>query len=139
MAHISRTTSSPRTVARPESGVIRVTRILNSVVLPPPSGPMKLNSSPGPTSNDTPSSARLPGRPDPVRPTPSAEAGTDTFRSTPGAELANDLTSLSAVTEFDIDRHPDFEQPLVVGHANLDRVHPVRAFATPLDGRRCEL
>src|SRR3954447_4544440 len=46
-------------VAVPASGVSSVTRILNSVVLPPPSGPMNPNSSPDLTSNDTPSSAVL--------------------------------------------------------------------------------
>src|SRR4051812_39127616 len=46
-------------VAVPASGVSSVTRILNSVVLPPPSGPMNPNSSPDRTSNDTPSSAVL--------------------------------------------------------------------------------
>src|SRR4051812_13309342 len=44
-------------VAVPASGVSSVTRILNSVVLPPPSGPMNPNSSPDRTSNDTPSRA----------------------------------------------------------------------------------
>src|SRR3954447_5829909 len=111
MAQRSRTTSRPSTRAVPASGVSSVTRIRKSVVLPAPSGPMKPNSSPGRTSNDTPSSAAF----DPKR-----------------------LTTLSAVTEIDIHRHPDLEQPLVVGHTDLHGVHQVGALVARLDRRRRE-
>ena len=48
---------SPSTAALPASGRSSVARMRNSVVFPAPSGPMNPNSSPGPTSNDTSSSA----------------------------------------------------------------------------------
>src|ERR1019366_150394 len=53
----SLTTSRPRTRALPLSGTISVASIRNSVVLPPPSGPTKPNSSDAATENDSPLSA----------------------------------------------------------------------------------
>ncbi len=49
--------SQPRIIARPAVGIIKVERILKSVVLPLPLGPRSPNSSAGRTSNDTPFSA----------------------------------------------------------------------------------
>src|SRR6187551_2917816 len=112
MAHMSRTTSRPSTVALPESGIISVTRIRNSVVLPPPSGPMKPNSSPGRTSKEMRSSALF---------------------------ALKDLTRLSAVTELDIDRHSDLEHALLVGHADLHGVNQIGALVARLDRCRREL
>src|SRR5437762_1245778 len=122
MAQRSRTTSRPSTVAVPASGVSSVTRIRNSVVLPAPSGPMKPKSSPGRTSNETPSSATC------ARSPPAALA-----------EVGNFLTTLSAATEIDIHRHPDLEKALVVCHADLQRVNQVGALVAGLDWRGREL
>src|SRR5687768_10773445 len=83
-----------------------------SVLLPPPSGPMNPNSSPASTSNDTSSRARV---------------------------SANRLLRLRALTELDIDRHPEFEQPLAVVHANLDGVDEIRTLVARLHRRGREL
>src|SRR5687768_8541706 len=101
----SRTTSRPSTRAVPASGINRVTRMRKSVVLPPPSGPMKPNSSPLSTSNDTSCKARV---------------------------SPNCLRRLRTLTELDIDRHSQLEQPLVVVHANLDGVDEVGALVARL-------
>src|SRR5687767_6663478 len=83
-----------------------------SGLFPPPSGPMNPKSSPASTSNDTSSSARVP---------------------------PNCLRRLRALTELDIDRHPELEQPLAVVHANLDGVDEVRTLVARLHRRRREL
>src|SRR5262245_10448551 len=109
---MSRTTSSPSTVASPRSGRSNVTRMRKSVVLPPPSGPMNPNSSPRSISNDTLSSARV---------------SPHCFRR------------LLALTELDIDGHPELEQPFAVVDADFDRVDEIRAFVARLHRRRREL
>src|SRR5512134_1781124 len=83
-----------------------------SVVLPPPSGPMKPNSSPASTSKDTSSSARV---------------------------SPNCLRRLRALTELDIDRHPELEQPFVVVDTNFDGVDEIRTLVARLHGRGREL
>src|SRR5687768_17755492 len=83
-----------------------------SVLLPPPSGPMKPNSSPASTSNDTSSRARV---------------------------SPNCLRRLRALTELDIDGHPELEQPLAVVHANLDGVDEIRTLVARLHRRGREL
>src|SRR5262245_24782577 len=83
-----------------------------SVVLPPPSGPMNPNSSPPSISNDTSSSARVP---------------------------PNCLRRLRALTELDIDGHPELEQPFAVVDTNLDRVDKICTFVARLHRRRREL
>src|SRR5262249_48531479 len=112
MAHTSLTTSRPRTVARPDCGSNSVTRIRRSVVLPAPSGPIRPNSSPRLTSNETPSSAFAP---------------------------PNCLATLSTNTEDDIDWHPNLQASVSVGDANLDGVDEVGALFPRLDWRWREL
>ena len=52
-----RTTSSPATSARPESGCVSVASVRTVVDLPAPFGPSRPNTSPSRTANETPSSA----------------------------------------------------------------------------------
>ena len=123
------TTSRPSTEARPASGTSSVTRMRNSVVLPAPSGPMKPNSSPGATVNDTPSSAI-------VCPKRFTSASTTTASAAIGV---GHLRRPHAGRERHVHRHADLEHAVRVGHADLDRVDEIRALFARLDRRRREL